>query len=355
MRDNWPKHLYESRGYYTWRHPVTGKGYGLGRDLAYAIEQANEANGKLAGTLRERLTAPERTLGQFLPVYREHIKTLGLAVRTTYGVKSALKSIEHHLSDLSIGTRYEDAPPIAGRCFEFLKTVYVDNDKLRMAKAVRSTLIDLFACMISRGWLAINPVRDLKLPAPQVTRQRLTLETFWAIYNAANDEWLKRGMELGLVTLQRLDDVANMAYRDVQAGHLLVEQHKTDVRLRIPTPLRLKAVDWSIAEAIGRSRDRHVVSPFMIHHTTHQGRAKPGMRVNPQTLSKAFTAARIASGIAIEEGRTPPTFHELRSLGIRLYEQQGYNPQSLAGHKQASTTALYRDDRGAEWIDVAAS
>ena len=68
-------------------------------------------------------------------------------------------------------------------------------------------------------------------------------------------------------------------------------------------------------------------------------------------MTAAFREARDLTGINVAPDRTPPTYHELRSLGIRLYQQQGYNPQVLAGHKDAATTA---DSRGANWVDVAA-
>ena len=51
---------------------------------------------------------------------------------------------------------------------------------------------------------------------------------------------------------------------------------------------------------------------------------------------------------------TPPSIHKLRSLAARLYPSQGYDPQNLLGHKNAETTAAYKDSRGAEWIDAAA-
>ncbi len=79
-----------------------------------------------------------------------------------------------------------------------------------------------------------------------------------------------------------------------------------------------------------------------------------GDPVHPQTITSAFREARELAGIVTPEGKTPPTYHELRSLGIRLYQQQGYDPQALAGHKDAATSAIYKDSRGAEWIDVAA-
>lgn len=49
---------------------------------------------------------------------------------------------------------------------------------------------------------------------------------------------------------------------------------------------------------------------------------------------------------------TPPTFHDLRSLALRLYHDQGVNAQALAGHKSADMTSVYRDVRGDEWVKV---
>jgi len=43
----------------------------------------------------------------------------------------------------------------------------------------------------------------------------------------------------------------------------------------------------------------------------------------------------------------------MRSLSGRLYgDPGGINVQSLLGHKDAKTTALYVDPRGSEWISV---
>ncbi len=48
----------------------------------------------------------------------------------------------------------------------------------------------------------------------------------------------------------------------------------------------------------------------------------------------------------------PPTFHELLSLSIRLYHDQGINAQALAWHKSADMTSVYRDVRGDELVKV---
>lgn len=40
------------------------------------------------------------------------------------------------------------------------------------------------------------------------------------------------------------------------------------------------------------------------------------------TLSKRFAIARDAAGVTSAPGKTPPTFHEIRSLVARLYTEQ---------------------------------
>lgn len=73
------------------------------------------------------------------------------------------------------------------------------------------------------------------------------------------------------------------------------------------------------------------------------------------TLSSAFAEARDKAGakLGITFGRQPPSYHEQRSLAARLHESEGRDAQKLPGHRSASMTDLYRDSRGAEWIDVA--
>jgi integrase len=50
----------------------------------------------------------------------------------------------------------------------------------------------------------------------------------------------------------------------------------------------------------------------------------------------------------------PPTFHEIRSLAIRLYSDEygAEFAQALVGHKSSVMTDLYRDNRGREWTEV---
>ena len=39
-------------------------------------------------------------------------------------------------------------------------------------------------------------------------------------------------------------------------------------------------------------------------------------------------------------------------MAARLYAEQGIDAQALLGHKSPDMTALYRDVRGSEWIEI---
>lgn len=70
---------------------------------------------------------------------------------------------------------------------------------------------------------------------------------------------------------------------------------------------------------------------------------------------KEFSSARkrAAARLGIDLGKVPPPIHEVRSLAARLHADEGRNPQMLLDHRSAGMTDMYRDSRGAEWIDVA--
>lgn len=337
--------------YYSYRDPASGKWYGLGQDKTRAVREAVAANHSSATsqpTLIDRVAVtPGRTLAEWLDQYRKLYADRGLSERSVETARMRLNRISaalgHH-DTAGIGT-FE----IAG----YLKT-FADDGKAQMARAMRSLLNDVMREAIAAGWRKDNPVEVTRAARVKIKRERLTLDLWKEIYAEARQPWLRRAMELAVLTGQRRDDIAGMLFRDVRDGYLHVVQAKTGARLRISTAIRLESLGLELGEVVKSCRDA-VVSKHLVHHSRTVSRATPGMPVVLDTLTKTFADARdrAAANLGISFDGTPPTFHEMRSLAARLHAAEGRDPQSLLGHKSAAMTALYRDSRGAEWIDVA--
>jgi integrase len=355
-RRHWPANLYQnSAGYFYWRNPDTKKDYGIGRDQAKAFGEARAANAELESSrgyrsVVQRMTAPdEKTLLEWSTEYQKiYEETRNPTPSTMQTVRAGLRVVlkapfaDKHLR--KIQTR---------EIAEFLDGI----DKPNMAKLARKTLSDMMRVAETKGIIdsGKNPVSVTRTPEITVERSRLMLPEFKLIYAKAleMEPWVARSFELALLTGQRREDVANMLFSDAKDGFLFVAQQKTKMKLRIPLAVRMDAIGLSLEDVIKRCRDK-VVSKSMIHHARVVGNQKPGYPVDPDSLTRGFRLARTAAGVKWEEGKTPASFHELRSLAARLYAEQ-YSPefaQAILGHKSASMTEMYRDVRGAEWVEV---
>lgn len=340
--------------YYTYRDPVSNRMFGLGSDKAKAIVEAVAANMALQvapPTLSARMapepTSPDRKFSEWIVEYREILKDRELSESSMRNLHMRLNRIEKAFGDR--GIRSLTTMDIA----DYL-AAYVKEGKAQMARVMRSLLRDLFMEAMARGWVDANPVEATKAARVKIKRQRLTLELWKAIYEEAAQPWLKRAMELALITGQRREDIASFVFKDEVDGFLQVVQSKTGARVRISTSVTLECISLSLGEVIRRCRDR-VLSKHLVHHHRTISRAKAGTPIMLDTISKEFAAARdrAAEKLGLDLGASPPTFHEQRSLAARLHEDEGRDAQRLLGHRSAKMTDLYRDSRGAEWIDVA--
>ncbi|KQQ60095.1 integrase [Pseudomonas sp. Leaf127] len=339
--------------YYTYRDPLTGRMFGLGQDKEAAIREAIEANFAevLKPSLSSRVAAPEkaaeRTFSEWLVEYKVIYADKGLSHHTMHSFKSRIKRLEDAFGPKEM--RSIRTMDVAG----FLNAITKEG-KAQMSKALRSLLGDVFTEAIAVGWCETNPVDATKAARAKVKRERLSLEQWKAIYEAAERPWLKRAMELALLTGQRRDDIRSMLFKDERDGFLHVIQSKTGARIRISTALRLDALDLDLATVIKRCRDR-VLSQHMVHHPKTFATVKAGDPIKLDTLSSAFSEARdkAATMPGINFGESPPTFHEMRSLAARLHAAEGRDAQKLLGHRSAAMTELYKDGRGTGWIDVA--
>jgi integrase len=346
-----PPNLYVNpAGYYYYRDPERKTQKGLGRDRANAIQAARAANAAVAARESSSLVdwvlgRTDYTLTKWLPVYRE------LWEAKTEPAENTLRAAKSLLTRLG-------ASDFAKMRMKHIETVHAAAyleafEKVSgagQARNMRSRLSDIFRWAETQGVIEVgkNPVAATFSPGYKVKRERLSLEQFWAIHEHAS-VWAKNAMMLALVTSQRRDDIANMRFADYKDGYLHVAQGKSggETKLQIDGAITLAKVGVSVAEAVAACRDL-IVSRHLVHYTERSTMAKPGDMVRGPIISVAFQRAREKAGIEAVEGRTPPTFHEIRSLSERLYREEfgAEFAQAMLGHKSAQMTSKYDDLRG---------
>jgi integrase len=151
--------------------------------------------------------------------------------------------------------------------------------------------------------------------------------------------WRRSFALLALITGQRRSDLVKMRFDDVWDGHLHIAQAKTGERVALPLALRLDAVGVSLAGIIRQCRAIGVPGATLLRKLT-------GGAVSVSSLTRVWAEAFRDAGGGAQEGKRAPSLAEIRSLSARLYRAQGIDTQTLLGHRRASTTALYLDDRG---------
>lgn len=328
-------------GYYAWRHP-DGRTLGIGRvPLAVAISEASAANRHLAEQkpgLVERLTGADKTVLDLL------------AKMDVAGAKNTAKS--HRSLDKIIGDALGAVP--VGRltvrqCAELVESIR-EAGKDRSAQAVRSRLVGVCKLGVELGWMESNPAQATRARKVDTKRGRLTLESFQAIHARAGEvaEWLPHAMMLALVTGADRVTVAGMTRDMIADGLLTYRRSKTGAAIAVPTRIRLDVLGVSLDDLLKHRTG--VVSRYLVHHVQQHPNAPAGSAVFPDSVSKAFTAARALAGFP-DDGAA--TFHELRSLSARLYKEQGgVDVQALLGHSTAAMTEKYTDPRGVEAVRV---
>ncbi|BDC37711.1 tyrosine-type recombinase/integrase [Paraburkholderia terrae] len=361
-RRNWPDNLYKNgNDYYWFRNPSTGETFGLGYDFKIAAAQARVVNAELLRRkgdtgLLQRVFGGDMTFAAWCDRYADVYAERQNSPKSEQILRGHLKIIK--------------AAPFASRPVRQVEPKEIgawlkDNTATVSAShtsRLRSRLIDMFNEAIAEGQLnpGENPVIALRNPKSEVARDRLTLDEFLTIVKLAREQpvnvWAARAFMLALITGQRREDVKGMEFNDVKDGFLWVEQRKSQGRtkLKIPLTIGLKALGGLTIEDVIRECRDDIVSKHMIHHVRHKGTAKPGHSPKLGSFSTMFATYRDAAKVVVPEGKTPPTFHEIRSLAARLYGDEfgAEFAQALLGHKTAQMTALYRDSRGREWSEV---
>lgn len=344
---HFPPNLHEPRpGYYTWRNPLDGKTHVIGRvSVAQAIQEANEANLAAEGlqprkTPAEQISSGSNTVAELLEKMEVPTKKNTVISRRYQDkiIRNAIGGIA--CADLTVKNIADllEAMKAAG--------------KLAAAKMVRARLIAVCARGAALGWMPTNPVLITEKITAETKRGRLSLEMFNAILAKAPDvaPWLQNAMLLALVSGQDRSTVGRWLRSSVSDGIASVQRSKTKVVLEIPLELRLDAIGLSLRDVIARCKASYVVSKYLIHHMADRGNVKRGAPIALGTISMAFAEARRLAGIPDENA---PSFHEIRSLAKRLYDEQGnVDTKQLLGHMTERMSELYANSRGLEPIRV---
>jgi len=348
--------------YWRYKHPVTGKFHGLGTDGDAAKQIAIEANSRLAERqmaqllkVRDEISREQKKgisvcawVEKYLEIQAERLETGEIRFNTH---KQKLAPLKVFVSKVGL----KSVDDISVREIADLLDQYKERGQNRMAQIVRMVLIDLYKEAQHAGEVppGYNPALATRMPRNKVQRERLNLEEWTAIFDAAAalPNYVQNSMLLALVTGQRLGDIAKMQFSDIWDGHLHIQQEKTGTKLAIPLSLRCSSINMTLEDVISRCRDR-ILSKFVIHHHHTTSQAQRGEALTISSITTGFSKARKLTNIEWESG-TPPTFHEQRSLAERLYREQGMDTKRLLGHKNQVQTDKYNDDRGKEWLIVA--
>ncbi|WP_432473299.1 phage integrase Arm DNA-binding domain-containing protein [Amphritea sp. HPY] len=360
-----PYNLYATRKgkavYFSYKHPKTGDRTSMGSDRIQAILAANQLNTMLITevSLVDRVLGRANTFDSWLDKYTELRSTEGLAKKTQDQLTYDIGLMREKLGPFPI------IDITVFHCSDFLDT-WVSEGKRRMAKRMRSQLVKCFEFAMGHGLVDSNPAQKTLQVSVQVTRKRLTKDQFDAILELAPPH-IQNAMLLGLITLQRREDIAAMKFSKIKDGFLHVVQQKTEkskkrkredstnnaAHLRIAVTDQLKPI-------IKQCRQSGILSKYLIHHiqsrrsagATHK-EVKAGMPLQPDNITRGFASARNRTGLFDSmPAKERPTFHEIRSLGAHLYQEQGIDPQALLGHTDAKMTAHYLDGHGIEWTVV---
>jgi len=334
---------------YRYFNPITRVGTWFGRDRHKAIQRADTANATIA------MLQAQRDLAKGMPPTVSNV--IGLYVENVVPAKPWDNlTRKNHLFALNLYEREFGKRIFAGVDRIFLGDWLIHRCRTGDAyNKKRTRLIDLWKYGIARKFTDLNEAgatlprsTSQKLEINRKVRKRLTTEAFWVIHEAA-PPFLQVAMELSLVTLQARAECCNMRFEDYRDGWLYVIRDKTAADSDMAF-IRIEETP-QINRIIEKGRSDGVLSPYIVHcrpaslRPQHQQNKPHWSYVNPGYLTKTFKRVRDEIGVFDGlESRECPTFHEIRSLGGRIYRKLGFPKkyiQSLMTHTDESTTTIY--------------
>lgn len=347
------RRMKKGKWYFSYRDPVSGKEVGIGTDLRAATEATRILVRRHAPdpvqAIIAKIEQPVSTAKVHAEWFRGYLKTRRrkngepLAGGTLENYELTLKRAESTWGDRSIA-EITRADVVA----------LIETWPAETGNRARSHLNQLFTHAQARGLRNDNPVEGTIKRDVVIQRDRLGLAEYQGIFAAA-EPWLQRAMRLELLSLQRPSDLCANEASSWDGERWYFRQSKSRGHgyglLRIKPHRELKA---AILDCIEHRVDD---CPFLLSWQPDRKKEAKN-RTHPNQLSQDVLSREFASvrnAVLPERDGTPPSFYEIKALGVRLYEEQGHSAewiQSLAGHQDAATTRLYGDRHDNKWIDV---
>lgn len=331
--------------YYSMLHPETKKRVSLGNDYGIACGVLHQIKAEYR-TDRERdilnrINGKNDTLSAFIEKhYWKETERRNLAENTVKGRVSLVKEISANFGNMRL--REITTRSIS----EYINSV-AERGTYSRASAIRTQFIDLFRIAISSGWIDAthNPAQLTVSPAVAIKRSRLSIDQFRQIYDAARPGFERNMLELAILTTHAGTAELTVMKKPVD-GFLWIERQKTKERVKIPLWITVDELGFNLAETVEKcSIDQTEFLLWKFWKGKHR-------QTNQAQLSRAFKNAARRAGIDWGD-KDPASLYECRSLAIRLHDAQGdVDPQSLAAHKDAASTNIYRDTRNNEWTEV---
>jgi enterobacteria phage integrase len=352
-----PVNLYEttngkgSTTYYRYKHPITKKFHGMGSDKQKAVAAAKTLNDKLTGatSLVDSVLHPSTSVASLCDSYLAYKKNLpgkkALSKASINEIRGAHKKIKAYFDGW--GCNQLTTMVIS----QFLDGIFdpVENEgTARERDKTRKQFVALCKYGQTRGELDQNPADPCLVIGKPPEVERHTLDGWKAIYNAA-EPWMKKAMDICILTTQRRGDICNMERSNIKDGVLYIVQEKTQ---KYDTGYLAINITPELDEVLNRSlgdQRVNIVSPYLIHRKpkNHTARKKASGQhfsfIDKDYLTKEFK--RLRDDVTGFYGDLPlakrPGFHQGRALAIHLHKKQGCSPQELAGHASEFMTNNY--------------
>jgi len=240
---------------------------------------------------------------------------------------------------------------------------FLDKQAPVNSNRYRSLLIVIFKHAVAKGLVRENEAEKTLPRQVKKQRKRLSKELYDAIYKLA-DDWFKNTMDIALLTLLRREDITpllktdikteiidNKAYRFLYVIHNKTKKHGESAYIKI-------LIGEKLAQVIDRCFLTPIITPYLIARTPDRivsaKNKSHWSQITPDYLTKEFSRLRDLTGLCDKlDALEKPTFHEIRSLGIKLYEDQGLDAQAIAGHTTRAMTEKYKEGHEIQWTETA--